>query len=298
MSFFGDQIRDFALERVARRARDYAMVPVALAVMAAANAGALTAEQASLSVAGSAQAPVQIVTGEQQGDAAAVIEVIPAEAQEQQPAEQQAQAPTPSSVAQSTPQAVPSPAATPPPAPRPNPVPTQAPARPDTSSRSPRPAPAANLSVTERFIVEHAEAARVSMLETGVPASVTLAQAILESNSGQSLLSTKAKNFFGIKGRGKAGPAGVVYMDTWEHLEGQDVTRREPFRAYNNAAESFSDHGRYLRENARYAQAFKHTDDARQFARLIHKAGYATDPAYSDKLIRLMDRYDLYQYDQ
>jgi flagellum-specific peptidoglycan hydrolase FlgJ len=156
----------------------------------------------------------------------------------------------------------------------------------------------ANATPAERFVAEHAEDAIISMRESGVPASVTLAQAILESNSGKSLLSTKAQNYFGIKARGKEGPAGVVYMDTWEVIGGDNVTQREPFRAYNDASESFADHGLYLRENARYAAAFRHTDDAREFARLIHEAGYATDPNYSSKLIKLMDTYDLYQFDR
>lgn len=176
----------------------------------------------------------------------------------------------------------------------PAPTPTPEPSRPVASSRSSRPVS----TPAERFIADHAAAAQESMHNTSVPASVTLAQGILESNSGQSLLATKANNYFGIKARGKEGPAGVVYMDTWEHLGGKDVTKREPFRAYNNAAESFTDHGEYLRDNARYAAAFKHAADAREFARQIHKAGYATDPNYASKLIKLMDRYDLYEFDR
>jgi flagellum-specific peptidoglycan hydrolase FlgJ len=167
--------------------------------------------------------------------------------------------------------------------------------RAQTSSRSDRPATPA--TPAEQFIAQNAAAATQSMRETGVPASVTLAQAILESDSGRSGLSTKAQNYFGIKATSKQGPAGVVYMDTWEHAGGQDITVSQPFRAYHNAEESFADHGQYLRENSRYAEAMKHTDDARAFARLIHQAGYATDPAYSSKLITLMDRYNLYQYD-
>ncbi|MHB1007076.1 MAG: glucosaminidase domain-containing protein [Chloroflexota bacterium] len=179
----------------------------------------------------------------------------------------------------------------------PTPIPTDA--RAQTSARSGRPAATPQPTTpAERFIAQNAEAATQSMQETGVPASVTLAQAVLESDSGRSGLSVKAKNYFGIKASAKPGPAGVVYMDTWEHVGGQDLTISQPFRAYHNAEESFADHGKYLRENSRYAEAMKHTDDARAFARLIHQAGYATDPAYASKLIGLMDRYNLYQYDK
>ena len=62
-------------------------------------------------------------------------------------------------------------------------------------------------------------------------------------------------------------------------------------------AESFVDHGRFFLENARYAVAMRNTNDPRKFARLIQQAGYATDPSYADKLIRLMERYNLFAYD-
>lgn len=166
--------------------------------------------------------------------------------------------------------------------------------RAEPSTRSGRPAPTTK---QERFILEHAAAAQASQRETGVPASVTLAQAMLESALGESRLAKEAHNYFGIKARGAQGPAGVVYMNTWEHEGGRDVTRNEPFRAYHSAEESFTDHGLYLAENPRYAEAMKHTDDPREFARLIHKAGYATDPQYANKLIRLMDTYNLYEFD-
>ncbi len=170
--------------------------------------------------------------------------------------------------------------------------------RPHLSSRAAqeRSVPAA-ASAEERFIADAVAAAQASQRDTGVPASVTLAQAILESNWGKSKLTLLAKNYFGMKATSRPGPAGVVYIDTWEHLNGRNVTVRAAFRAYNSMAESFTDHGLYLRDNKIYAEAMKHTDDARQFARLIHAAGYATDPNYAAKLIRLMDRYNLYQYD-
>jgi peptidoglycan hydrolase-like protein with peptidoglycan-binding domain len=134
-----------------------------------------------------------------------------------------------------------------------------------------------------------------SQRQTGVPASVTLAQAALESGWGKSGLSTKANNFFGIKGEG---PAGHVLMPTKEFLNGKWVTVNAKFRKYDSPQGSFADHGKFLRENRRYANAFKHTDNAAQFAREIHKAGYATDPAYADKLISIINKYGLERFDK
>lgn len=160
-------------------------------------------------------------------------------------------------------------------------------------SRSARP----DISTPEKFIAVVAEAARDSQMSTRVPASVTIAQAILESDWGKSQLSSKALNFFGIKAQRGPGPAGIIMMDTWEVLSGANNVVNDAFRAYHNIFESVDDHGRFLHDNPRYAAAFKVANDAREFARRIHAAGYATDPNYSAKLIKLMDKYNLYQYD-
>jgi flagellum-specific peptidoglycan hydrolase FlgJ len=147
-----------------------------------------------------------------------------------------------------------------------------------------------------KFIAAVATPALASERETGVPASVTIAQAILESDWGRSLLSVQGQNYFGIKAFSEPGPAGVISMNTWEVLSGKDVTVKDAFKAYHNLDESVMDHGRFLRINGRYAPAFKFTRDPREFARQIAAAGYATDPAYPSKLIALMDRYDLYRF--
>lgn len=149
----------------------------------------------------------------------------------------------------------------------------------------------------EQFIASIGEAAVDSADRTGVPASVTIAQAILESYWGSSRLARDANNYFGIKSQTKAGPAGSVWFDVWEVIGGRNVVQSQAFRAYNTIAESFIDHGLFFVENARYGAAMAAKDDARQFAREINRAGYATDPAYASKLIGLMDRYDLYRYD-
>jgi flagellum-specific peptidoglycan hydrolase FlgJ len=150
----------------------------------------------------------------------------------------------------------------------------------------------------EQFIDSIGEAAVESADRTGVPASVTIAQAILESYWGSSRLAREANNFFGIKAQSKNGPAGAVWFDVWEVIGGRNVFRSEAFRAYNTIAESFIDHGRFFLENGRYSAAMADRDDPKQFARAINRAGYATDPGYASKLIGLMDRYNLYRYDE
>src|SRR5262249_48816151 len=123
------------------------------------------------------------------------------------------------------------------------------------------------------------------------------AQAILESYWGSSRLAREANNFFGIKAQTRTGTAGVVWFSVWEVIGGRNVLQNEAFRAYNAVAESFIDHGRFFLENGRYAGAMGVKDDPKQFAREVNRAGYATDPSYAAKLIGLMDRYNLYRYD-
>jgi Mannosyl-glycoprotein endo-beta-N-acetylglucosaminidase len=149
------------------------------------------------------------------------------------------------------------------------------------------------------FIAAVGAAAQSSMKSTGVPASVTVAQAILESDWGRSRLSRQGNNLFGIKALGNAtGPAGVFSLATWEHTDDGDVIVEAPFRAYYTLEQSIDDHGKFFNRNRRYAAAMAVANDARAFARAIQDAGYATDPSYADKLIGLMDRYDLYRFDQ
>jgi flagellum-specific peptidoglycan hydrolase FlgJ len=149
----------------------------------------------------------------------------------------------------------------------------------------------------EQFISSIAEAAVESADQTGVPASVTIAQAILESYWGSSRLATEANNYFGIKAQTRNGSAGAIRFDVWEVIGGRNVMQSQAFRAYTTIAESFVDHGLFFVENGRYSAAMAARNDARQFAREVNRAGYATDPAYASKLIGLMDRYDLYRYD-
>ena len=196
------------------------------------------------------------------------------------------------------------------PQPTPQPAPTVAPTQPPDSAAPPpnaaaavevKPAPTEQprpSSPQEAFILEIAAAAQASQKATGIPASVTMAQAILESFWGQSRLAREAKNYFGIKAHTKPGSAGVYWMDAWEVINGRNVVRREPFRAYASVADSFADHAQFLVENPRYASAFAVKNDPRQFARELARAGYATDPAYASKLISLMDQYNLYRFNE
>jgi flagellum-specific peptidoglycan hydrolase FlgJ len=149
----------------------------------------------------------------------------------------------------------------------------------------------------EQFIGSIAQAAVESADRTGVPASVTIAQAILESYWGSSRLAREANNYFGIKAQTQGGTAGSIWFSVWEVIGGRNVMQNQAFRAYTTVADSFVDHGLFFAQNGRYAGAMAVKDDPRAFARMINQAGYATDPSYASKLIGLMDRYNLYRYD-
>jgi flagellum-specific peptidoglycan hydrolase FlgJ len=127
----------------------------------------------------------------------------------------------------------------------------------------------------------------------GIPAAVTIAQAIDESGWGQSELATADHNLYGIKG---TGPAGRDVRPTREYENGAWATRTAPFRVYHNIAESIDDHGRLLATGAayRHAMASRHLPDA--FAAALTGV-YATDPDYGGNLIALMRLYHLYRYD-
>jgi flagellar protein FlgJ len=150
------------------------------------------------------------------------------------------------------------------------------------------------------FINAHAPAAQAGDRATGVPASVTLAQAILESGWGRGALAREDHNLFGMKCFGSPGDHAIGCRDyaTFEcSPTGGCFDMNATFRAYADVEDSYRDHGDLLANWSRYATAMKHADDPRRFAREIHKAGYATDPKYADKLIGIMDDYDLYRFD-
>ncbi|GAA1633884.1 sporangiospore maturation cell wall hydrolase GsmA [Actinoplanes couchii] len=164
----------------------------------------------------------------------------------------------------------------------------------------PAPAPAPVLT-PEQFIKAAVPGAQQGWRQYGVPASVTIAQSILESGWGRSGLSSVDKNFFGIKcQRGAYGPHATgchVYTTNECDKAGRCFVTEDAFRTYATMARSFQDHGHFLRNNKRYAPAFSFTKDADKFIAAVWKAGYATDPEYVAKVTKIMVKHDLYRYD-
>ena len=127
------------------------------------------------------------------------------------------------------------------------------------------------------------------MNRTGIPASITLAQGMLESNYGRSRLATEGNNHFGIKCHSNW-TGRKIYHD--------DNRRGECFRAYGSVDESFRDHSDFLVNGSRYSELFSLSKtDYKGWARGLKKAGYATDPKYADLLIRKIEEYRLWAYD-
>ncbi|WP_284740132.1 glucosaminidase domain-containing protein [Amycolatopsis sp. RTGN1] len=149
----------------------------------------------------------------------------------------------------------------------------------------------------EDFINAAGPAAQRGQAEYGVPASVTVAQAIQESAWGTA---APNNNHFGIKcSGGVPGPiaTGCARLKTFEcNPDGTCYETYADFRMYASMEDSFRDHGRFLRENTRYANAFNYTGDPDQFIREVHRAGYATDVNYSNTIINLMVTYNLYRF--
>ena len=147
---------------------------------------------------------------------------------------------------------------------------------------------AQNLS-SEDYIHKFHKIAIDEMHSYGIPASITLAQGILESGNGNSLLSQKSKNHFGIKCH-KGWNGKKVYHD--------DDEEDECFRKYKKVSDSYRDHSEFLKNRGRYTFLFDYKmTDYKSWARGLKKAGYATNPHYADKLIELIERFDLAQYD-
>ena len=141
---------------------------------------------------------------------------------------------------------------------------------------------------TEDYIAFFKAVAIHEMKLYGIPASITLAQGILESGSGKGRLARQANNHFGIKCHDWTGPR--IYHD--------DDRAQECFRKYNDPSQSYRDHSLFLAKRKRYADLFKHKiTDYKAWARGLKRAGYATDPQYPKKLISLIERYKLYRYD-
>lgn len=139
------------------------------------------------------------------------------------------------------------------------------------------------------YIARYSSMAVEQMKQYGIPASITLAQGLLESDAGRSVLATKCNNHFGIK----------CHSDwTGRKMYHDDDERQECFRCYRDADDSFRDHSLFLVNGARYSSLFKlGSTDYKGWARGLKAAGYATSPTYADKLIELIERYGLDRYD-
>jgi hypothetical protein len=156
-----------------------------------------------------------------------------------------------------------------------------------------QPADVPGTAAQQAFISLVAPGAIAAQQRYGIPAAVTIAQAIDESGWGRSVLATADHNLFGVKG---AGPAGRDMLPTREHENGVWVTRTAPFRVYHNVAESIEDHGRLLATDPAYRPAMASRGRPDAFATALTGV-YATDPGYGSHLIALMRLYNLYRYD-
>ncbi|MCW9036538.1 glucosaminidase domain-containing protein [Altibacter sp.] len=143
--------------------------------------------------------------------------------------------------------------------------------------------------IVSAYIASYSTIAMEEMLQYGIPASITLAQGILESGAGRGELTSKANNHFGIKCH-KEWTGDRVYHD--------DDELQECFRKYKDPKYSFRDHSLFLTQRSRYQDLFKlRKDDYKGWAKGLRKAGYATDPKYPEKLISIIERYDLTKFD-
>jgi len=141
---------------------------------------------------------------------------------------------------------------------------------------------------TNHYIEVYKNIAISEMKQYGIPASITLAQGILESGSGRGRLAVKANNHFGIKCHEWEGAR--IYHD--------DDEAQECFRKYRNANKSFRDHSEFLANRERYAKLFElDKSNYKGWAKELRRAGYATDRKYPEKLISLIEQYELDRFD-
>ena len=145
-------------------------------------------------------------------------------------------------------------------------------------------------SKTESYISKYSSVAVDEMEKYGIPASITLAQGILESGNGESRLATEGNNHFGIKCHSNWSGKTIIE---------DDDEKGECFRKYDKVADSYRDHSLFLTERGRYSFLFEYKkSDYKKWAKGLKKAGYATNPNYPTLLIDLIERYELYTYDK
>ncbi len=139
------------------------------------------------------------------------------------------------------------------------------------------------------YIDKYKDLAMEEMAQYRIPASITLAQGLLESGAGKSYLSRQGNNHFGIKSHGWSGRT----------IRHDDDAKQESFRAYNTVRESYEDHSRFLANRERYQCLFRLSPtDYRGWANGLKACGYATSPSYAKRLIDIIETYKLYQYDR
>jgi len=142
------------------------------------------------------------------------------------------------------------------------------------------------------FVQQHTQAAQAAEVKTGIPAAFMVAQAAHETGWGRKEIrsadGTPSFNLFGIKAGGEwKGP--VVEVPTTEYVNGKAQRTTARFRAYSSYAESFADYAQMMKDSPRYAQTVAKASNASAFAHGLQRAGYATDPAYADKLTRVIN---------
>lgn len=143
--------------------------------------------------------------------------------------------------------------------------------------------------IVMEYISKYKNIAKNNMKQFGIPSSICLGQGILESGAGTGPLSSLANNHFGIKCHKEWTGASVKY---------DDDSAQECFRKYNQASESYNDHALFLKGRKRYESLFElDKNDYKSWAKGLKVAGYATDPKYPEKLIGIIERYHLDQYD-
>ena len=143
---------------------------------------------------------------------------------------------------------------------------------------------------TEQYVAKYKDVAIIEMNRYGIPASITLAQGILESGNGESRLAVDGLNHFGIK-----------CHENWngETILEDDDKKGECFRKYDKVSESYRDHSLFLTERGRYSFLFEYKKtDYKAWAKGLKKAGYATNPKYPQLLIDLIEKYDLSRFEK
>ncbi len=150
-------------------------------------------------------------------------------------------------------------------------------------------------SEVDLFIEQFATTAISEMNRSKIPASITLAQGILESNSGASRLAIEGNNYFGIKCGSSWSNATVLHKDDDYDENGNLI--ESCFRAYASPEASFKDHSDFLVDRERYEELFNYGNDYKKWAYGLQKCGYATSKTYGEKLVKLIEKYNLHRYD-